>query len=104
MQKSLGRRLLALLLCVAFLAVSAFSAGFIVSHAEHIHDTHGVAGSCMTCAHIVAAGQVFRQIATLAAIVAVLLGGLFLLLFCVHFTCAYARFTSPVYLKVRMNN
>jgi hypothetical protein len=93
----------ALLLCAAFLAFSILSSAFVVTHAAHRHDGHGVGGACATCAHISTIEGVLKQLTATAACFAVVVSA-----FAAYYTITRPmRFEeerrSPILLKVRLN-
>jgi hypothetical protein len=97
-------RLTALAFCAIFVAATLFSAAYILTHANHEHDQNGANGTCATCAHVAAAGNWLKQILTVGT--AAIAFGL-----CAVFSprnpksaSTYPGFSTPVTLKVRLNN
>jgi hypothetical protein len=96
-------RLIAVLLCVCFIAAVLLSAAFILTHTRHEHDHDGPGGACAVCAHISSARNVLKSLFTAAAG-----GGGAACLFAVYaFLASAAPRTdraSLVRLKIRLNN
>jgi hypothetical protein len=97
-------RLIALLLCVCFIAAVLLSAAFILTHANHAHDHDGPGGSCVTCACISLAQNVLKSLFTAALGAAAALAYLFAV--CALLASAVSRTDrySLVSLKIRLNN
>jgi hypothetical protein len=97
-------RLIAVLLCLCFLATLVLSAAFIVTHANHEHDHNGAGGDCATCAHISAAGNLLKTDSAAVALLTVTFGAGFtarLILPAARLAIADSTLIS---LKVRLNN
>ncbi|MDR3148981.1 MAG: hypothetical protein LBT88_03040 [Oscillospiraceae bacterium] len=97
-------RLAALALCIILIAVSLFSAAYIFVHADHIHDHNGTGGSCATCAHISAAGNLLKSLFTAITGAVSILGGLYAVLSILKLTVSYRGSTTLVSLNIRSNN
>jgi hypothetical protein len=99
-----GARLIALLLCALFIAVSLLSSVFILTHANHEHDHDMPDGSCATCAHVMAAENLLKTLGTAVIAVALYLSGHHALVSTLKPIASDLDFFTPVSLKVRLNN
>ena len=97
-------RRLALVLCILFIATTALSFAFIITHANHAHDHNGPDGACTTCIAVQSAGNLLKQIAISAVAVAAVLGGLFTLLYCLKLSYLLRKLNTLISLKVQLNN
>ncbi|QIB68804.1 hypothetical protein Ami103574_05480 [Aminipila butyrica] len=103
-QKHTAIRRIALAMCVIFIAVSLFSAAYIITQANHTHDHNGPDGSCVTCAHLALAGNLLRSISAVVVGSAPLWGGLFVVLSICKPHYSYGKLNTLVHLKVKLNN
>ena len=97
------KRIAALVFLLCFVTASLLSQAFILAHAHHEHDHLGVGGECAVCAQIQNARDQLKQFGAASVNVSVGLVGLFavIALLC----CAAAsQFSTPVRLKIRLNN
>ncbi|MDR3288044.1 MAG: hypothetical protein LBT22_01300 [Peptococcaceae bacterium] len=97
-------RLIAMLLCVCFIAALLLSALFILTHAQHEHDHDGADGSCATCAHMTALGNLLKQLSTPVVTATTAMGALFAIRFSLKPRHRRFVFSTLVILKVRLNN
>ena len=97
-------RLTALALCVLFVALTALSTAYILTHANHRHDHNGPGGDCTVCVRINAAERLLKTISTAAAGAALVFGGLSALLCAGKVPGCRKGFNSLIRLKVRLNN
>jgi hypothetical protein len=98
------KRLLALTVCVLFIAVSILSGAVILIHANHIHDYDGPHGSCAACAHLATAGNLLKSLAAVIAGAALAFPGLFAILSVLKPVDPDMGFCTLVRLKIRLNN
>lgn len=96
--------LIALALCVLFISASLLSSIHIFTHLNHEHDHNGPGGSCATCAHIITAGNLLKQISTTMAGIIIAIGGRFAFLSLLKPVFLNIGLSTPVNLKVRLNN
>jgi hypothetical protein len=96
-------RLIAMLLCVCFIAAALLSAAFVLSHANHEHDYNGPDGSCGTCACVAAAQELLKTISTAVVAVGIIFGGLFSTCLLLWSVTLRADFSTLVGLKIRLN-
>jgi hypothetical protein len=59
--KRSANRLMALGLCVLFIAVFLFPAAYILTHANHEHDHRGPGGCCAACVQLAAAADLLKS-------------------------------------------
>jgi hypothetical protein len=97
-------RLTAFALCVLFIALTALSTAYILTHANHRHDHNGPGGDCAVCVRINAAERLLKTISTAAAGAALVFGGVFALLSARKVSGCHKGFYSLIRLKVRLNN
>ncbi|MDR3345251.1 MAG: hypothetical protein LBT21_06680 [Oscillospiraceae bacterium] len=96
-------RLLALTLCVCFVAVSILSAAFILTQANHTHDHNGADGSCNVCFRMAAAERILKQLFTALSGAALITAALFAVQAVTKSARACAERSTPVMLKVKLN-
>ncbi len=97
-------RMMALVVCVLFIAVMLVSSAYILTHANHIHDHDGPGGSCATCIHLQAAENILKQLSTAVVAAAIAFGGVLgIFSFLKAITPLFVSLTL-VTLKVRLNN
>jgi hypothetical protein len=99
-----GIRLVALFVCVLFLAASLLSSAYLLTHMNHNHDHTGHGGTCSTCAHITAAETFLKQIGTAAIMAMIVFGFRIFDLFILKPTPINSYYYSLVALKVRLDN
>ena len=97
-------RIIALAFLACFLVVSLLSSAFIFTHAEHEHDHNGFDGGCATCAQLQNAENILKQLSTAFAGVLFAVAGLFAAIGTLKVIAGYASLSTPVTLKIRMNN
>ena len=97
-------QMIAGMLCFVFVAVLLYSAIFIYTHAHHIHDHDGPDGSCATCAQLIAVEALSKQINTVGVKPVLVLCSLLVILSLVKSASADAVFSTPVTLKIRLND
>jgi heme/copper-type cytochrome/quinol oxidase subunit 4 len=98
-----GLRLLALVFCILFVALSLFAEIYILTHANHQHDHLGENGSCATCTQLTAAASLLTQVSAAAAKTAAIGFSLFAVLSLLQLTLNHISIPSPVALKVKLN-
>ena len=97
-------RQMALVLCVLFILISAFSFAFIATHESHTHDHNGPDGACTTCVFLQFVGDFLKQITVVATAAVTVLARLFTAFYFLKLVCNFCAFNIPVSLKVRLNN
>jgi hypothetical protein len=102
-KKQAALRLLALLLCALYLAVTLLSAAYLLAHVNHVHDNSGPGGACATCLHIASAKTLLKTLSSAVAAVGVAFSA-FAFVLRLRPRYRLAGGGSPVTLKVRMNN
>lgn len=102
--KRSGLRLIALVVCVFFVAATLFSASYILARANHTHDHSGHGGSCDTCARMQSAENFLKQFSITVTMVAANVGRAFGVLFLLKFAAMRFASSTPVAMKVRLNN
>ncbi|MDR1892839.1 MAG: hypothetical protein LBQ48_07520 [Oscillospiraceae bacterium] len=90
--------------CVLFIAVSLFSEIYIITHANHEHDHIGANGACATCAQITATANLLNQLSIAIVKAAAIVFNLFAVLSLLCFFIGFIYGSSPVTLKVKLNN
>lgn len=103
-KKHSALRLLAIIFCAAYIIVSIFGAASLLSHLDHEHDQDGLNGSCAACAHIIAAGNILKQISTGVTSAVIAIVGLLISVFLYRSQSLQIRLFTPVTLKVKLNN
>jgi hypothetical protein len=95
------RRWLALALCVLFAVVSAHSATFVATNADHAcHD----GGACAVCAHLTAAGNLLNSFSTPAADTPRAFVASFVDSGVPESAVSHIDTDTPIRLKVKLNN
>jgi len=97
-------RLTVLTLCAVFIAAFLLSATYIITHADHVHDHDGRNNSCATCFNLLSAENIFRQPFLPAPVsIAIIFATLTLICRVAH---AFFNivFSTPITLKIRLNN
>ena len=97
------RRIAAFAFLLCFVLISVLSLVLMLTHANHGHDHYGPSGECAVCTHIQNAETLRRRFGAGGSAISMALVGLFsmaALLFCAFAVC----FSTPVYLKIRLNN
>jgi hypothetical protein len=97
-------RHLALLVCVLFVSTSIFSATFVFTHANHVHDQNGANGTCATCAHVVAAAVVLETLGLAMAAASICLAAHHVIVYKLKPISSDLVFHTLASLKVRLNN
>jgi hypothetical protein len=97
-------RRIALLVCIIFIAASLLSAAFILTHANHAHDHAGPDGSCATCAHVMAAGNLLRTVGIAVAMAALSFGTHYAVSSALKHIASESVLPTLVSLKVQLNN
>jgi hypothetical protein len=97
-------RLIALFLCTLFLAASLLSSAYILIHTNHNHDHKGPDESCTICEHMMTAESLLKQISIAVAGAAISIGGLLIAPSILKPVFLNIGFSTPVNLKVRLNN
>jgi len=97
-------RRLALVFCVLFIAASALSLAFVITHANHTHNRGSADGACTTCISLRCAENLLKQITISTIALAVLLCGLFAVLCCLMLSWLPRRIHTLISLKVQLNN
>jgi hypothetical protein len=87
-----------------FFAAFLLNAAFIIVHAHHEHDHNGPGGTCATCAQVVVAGTLLRQLFVAVVGAAIVAAVRFTADFRENPAVSRTGFLSPVCLKVRLNN
>ena len=102
--KHSAKRLAALIICAVFVLSILLSAAFAYLHYNHDHDHNGDNGSCSICLHISAIESLLKQLSNVVLTAAAAGIGLFAV-FCMSVP-KHSRFeiSTPVALKVRVNN
>lgn len=96
-------RIIALAVLTCFLLVSVLSTAFISAHTDHEHDHGGANESCVTCVRIESAKKILKQLGT-AMVVLSAAGSSYTLIGTIKAIFAYIFSSTPVALKMRMNN
>ena len=99
-----AKRFVVFALFVCFVMVYILSMLFIVINAGHAHDNDGAADCCKLCVDVASAASLLTSM--VAAIGGAMLTSHFLLAATVALYCglSFLWFSSPVKLKIRMNN
>ncbi|MCL2702378.1 MAG: hypothetical protein FWE91_02055 [Defluviitaleaceae bacterium] len=90
---------LSLLLC--FTAVSLFPGTLILSRANHVHNREG---ACATCVNIIELGNLLRQFRMSVSGVLFTPVSLLFIITVQRAALGFDEVTTPVKLKIRMNN
>lgn len=100
MNRRSKKKMLVTIICICFIVISFLTTTFIVTHAEH--DCTG--NDCHTCAQIHIAENLLKQLGMLVAVFAFILAGSFADINIIQMTSSHIYHTTPITLKVRMNN
>lgn len=100
MTKQSRRRLISLLTCLVFALTSLMSIAFIIEHSEHECSEH----ECQVCFHIHSAQKILRHVLGMTGAALLFLFILILLGSTRRLYDFFIGYTSPIVLKVRMNN
>jgi hypothetical protein len=98
------KRLIALAVCVLFMAAASLSAAFMITCAHHEHDHNGPDESCAVCAHLASAGDLLKSMSAAVAGAALVFWGLPAILSLPKPLGSHADFYTLVRLKVKLNN
>ena len=98
------RRIIAIAFCVCIISVAILSNVFILSHSEHNHDNNGVGGGCVTCELLLSAENIGKQLGVALVGVLLAMGKMFFDVKTLKTMVACVLPTTPVRLKIRMNN
>jgi F0F1-type ATP synthase membrane subunit a len=102
--KHLFKKTVSLFVCVLVISVFLLSSAYIFANANHKHNHNGFDGACTTCVNLVSAQNQLKQTATPVS------GGFTAVLVCVIFFILLKKitgtsdFSTPISLKVRLNN
>ena len=99
-----AKRLIALLVCVLFIAGAILSTIFIFTHINHEHDPNGPAGGCVTCVHLTAAENLLKHLSAAIAGAALIFGCFSAIRSIFNQVNSHTGFFTLVCLKVRLNN
>ena len=99
-----ARKAAALVLCALLVLAFLFSAAFLSSHAGHAHDHNGPGGACATCLQLAAAGHVLKLFSAVLLAAGLAPGALRRAVFAGATVTGDGEFSTPVALKVRLNN
>lgn len=97
-------RMFAQFFCALFIFATVLSAAFVLTHGEHEHDNSAANGGCAICAQLNAAVKVLNRISTAAVFGAVVFGGRFLAVLMSKVAGLLLIYSTPVALKIRLNN
>jgi len=97
-------RLIALTMCALFIAATILSSSYILIHRNHKHDHNGPSESCTICTHIMDAENLLKQISMAMAGTAIIFFALLASLSILKPAFLKIGFSTPVKLKVRLNN
>lgn len=100
MNRHSKKRLLAMLFCVCFIAVSLLTTTFIITHADHDCAGH----DCPVCAQIHLAENLLKQLSMVTSCFAFTFAGLLAILSAFALIIPHIDLATPVTLKVKMNN
>ena len=103
-KKQSAKRLIALAVCILFIAGSILSAAFIFAHIDHDHDHDGADGGCAVCVWISAAVNLLKSLFAAFVGAAVGMWRFFAMRSGLRAVRYYTGSLSLVCLKVRMNN
>ena len=97
-------RLFTLLLCICFVLLVITTNISLCFNAGHTHDANGIGGCCTMCANTASLEEIIKNLINGCLAVLAFLS-LLVLISCFSLRTIYCfGFTSPVYLKVRLNN
>lgn len=97
-------RLIALTMCALFIAASILSSSYILIHKNHKHDHNGPSESCTICSHMMDAENLLKQISMAVAGTAITIAVLLASFSVLKPIFLKIGFSTPVKLKVRLNN
>jgi hypothetical protein len=96
---------MSLFVCVVLVAVFFLSSAYIFANANHVHNHGGIDGSCTTCVNLVSAqSAIQKQLGTAANVAIFALVVFTFLCLSVNFLSEISTFSTPISLKVRLNN
>jgi len=98
------KRFIAIAILLCFFIVFFISEAYILTHAEHEHDHDGIDGNCAVCAYIQNAENFLRLIKSAVKNISLIVVGLFLSASSLYSVFRFAKFLTPIKLKVRMND
>ena len=97
-------RFIAMAICIAYIAVFLLGAAYLLTHINHEHDHDGPNGSCVTCAHITAVGDLLQQLSVTAPGTVFVFGSMFLVRSFYNTAFVWGNPDTLVKLKVRLNH
>ena len=98
------RRIIALAFLVGFLGLSILSGTFLLAHAVHEHDQNGVHGSCAVCVQLQSAENTLKQFGMAISGMLFSITGFYAVVKSLREIFVFLSFSTPVALKIRMNN
>jgi hypothetical protein len=102
--KSMKKRVMALVILLCFISFFLLSIAYIISHSNHEHDQNGASGSCLICLKIKEARRMLNELRLPVAVTAIMLFNLFLLTVVISSAVNFLCINTPIKLKVRINN
>jgi len=102
--KSIEKRVIALIFLAFFLSILILLSIFILTHADHEHNHNGVSGSCVTCIHLRNSENLLKQFSEIFISTLMVVYGLFIVIILHKLITLYITFDTPVSMKIRMNN
>ncbi|MCL2152724.1 MAG: hypothetical protein FWH57_07190 [Oscillospiraceae bacterium] len=103
-ERQSAKRLIALAICVLFIAGSLLSAAFIFTHIHHEHDHNAPNGGCTTCVHISAAENLLKSLSAALAGAALIIECFSAIRSLLKPVSLNTGFFTLIHLKVRLNN
>jgi len=97
-------RLLALTLCILFIACAIYSTAYVHIHANHRHDHLGPDGSCVTCVHLTLAVNLYKHLSNALVGTMIIFGCSSAICPILRFAGCHIGFLTLVRLKVRLND
>jgi len=98
-----AKRLTAFVFLLCFVMAALLAEAFIFTHANHDHDHYGINDECVICVQIHSLENLLKQFGGVSVGVSLALLGLFVAIALLRCISAL-RFSSPVRLKIRLNN
>lgn len=99
-----AQRFIALALCIFFLTTTLLSAGYLLTHAHHVHDHNAQGGGCATCENIHATTNLLKTFTLALTSIAIPVRANVVFVSLLRTNQFWIRIDSLVKCKVRMND
>ena len=103
-KKRFAKRLIALTICIFFIAGSIFSVVSVFKHISHRHERIGSNMNCAICLHLTMVENLLKLLASVITGASLVFGCLFVVLSLLKPVVFYTDFSTLINQKIRFNN